>query len=304
VAGSVAWCERQHGPWIDLHGHSGRCLLAGLPAGHPMAAALAAESVAGVVRAAVAAGVTALTLATVSLCCRLRSGVIVQPCLLSRAVLKLGRTALTRSLRSALPTCAAPGRNRGAWHTPFTAIVKMRCGWSLSSTGPTLTRYGHISGCLHRARSCKRSRPSPLARPSFRSTRRAHCPCKGGRPARRRCTAGRASPARTPVHLERALGQGIARHFGDAKRRTLLPRRVRVDRFASSRAGASRCLILSRDRATAVPTFDFADVRALPIRTSTGRARLNSNGGNHCINRRLYRLNAKATLPQRHDHLR
>jgi hypothetical protein len=141
--------------------------------------------------------------ATISdpVCCRLRSGVIVRPCLLSRAVLRPGRTALTRSLRSALPMCAAPGRNRGAWHTPFTAIVKIRCGWFLSSTGPTPTRCGHISGYLHLARSCSRSRPSPPARPSFRSTRRAPCPCKGGRPARRRCTAGRAGPAHAPVHF-------------------------------------------------------------------------------------------------------
>jgi membrane dipeptidase len=56
----------QRGPWIDLHGHAGRCFLAGLPAGHPMVAALGPASVAGAVRAAVAAGVTALTLATVS----------------------------------------------------------------------------------------------------------------------------------------------------------------------------------------------------------------------------------------------
>ena len=54
------------GPWIDLHGHAGRCFLAGLPAGHPMAASLGAASVADAVRAAVAAGVTALTLATVA----------------------------------------------------------------------------------------------------------------------------------------------------------------------------------------------------------------------------------------------
>jgi membrane dipeptidase len=54
------------GPWIDLHGHAGRCFLAGLPAGHPMVTALGAASVAGAVRDARAAGVTALTLATVS----------------------------------------------------------------------------------------------------------------------------------------------------------------------------------------------------------------------------------------------
>jgi len=43
------------GPWIDLHGHAGRCFLAGLPAGHPMVAALGAASVTGAVRAAAAA---------------------------------------------------------------------------------------------------------------------------------------------------------------------------------------------------------------------------------------------------------
>ena len=54
------------GPWIDLHGHAGRCFLAGLPAGHPMVASLGAAAVAGAVRDAAAAGMTALTLATVS----------------------------------------------------------------------------------------------------------------------------------------------------------------------------------------------------------------------------------------------
>ncbi|MGH3278045.1 MAG: hypothetical protein ACRDNW_02790, partial [Trebonia sp.] len=54
------------GPWIDLHGHAGRCFLAGLPAAHPMVASLGAASVAGAVREARAAGMTALVLATVS----------------------------------------------------------------------------------------------------------------------------------------------------------------------------------------------------------------------------------------------
>ena len=53
-------------PWIDLHGHAGRCYLAGLTAAHPMVAALGAASVADAVRDAQAAGMTALTLATVS----------------------------------------------------------------------------------------------------------------------------------------------------------------------------------------------------------------------------------------------
>jgi membrane dipeptidase len=55
-----------HGPWIDLHSHAGRCFLAGLPAGHPMVASLGAASVDEAVRDARAAGMTALTLATVS----------------------------------------------------------------------------------------------------------------------------------------------------------------------------------------------------------------------------------------------
>jgi membrane dipeptidase len=54
------------GPRIDLHSHAGRCFLASLPAGHPMVASLGAASVAEAVRDARAAGMTALTLATVS----------------------------------------------------------------------------------------------------------------------------------------------------------------------------------------------------------------------------------------------
>ena len=68
VAGRVVsrGVSADRGPWIDLHGHAGRCFLAGLPAGHPMVASLGAASVAGAVRDAAAAGMTALTLATVS----------------------------------------------------------------------------------------------------------------------------------------------------------------------------------------------------------------------------------------------
>jgi membrane dipeptidase len=54
------------GPRVDLHSHAGRCFLAGLPAGHPVAAALGAASVADAVRAARAAGVTALCLSAVA----------------------------------------------------------------------------------------------------------------------------------------------------------------------------------------------------------------------------------------------
>jgi len=58
--------SEDRGPWIDLHSHAGRCFLAGLPAGHPMVESLGAASVAEAVRDARAAGMTALTLATVS----------------------------------------------------------------------------------------------------------------------------------------------------------------------------------------------------------------------------------------------
>ena len=51
---------------IDLHSHAGRCFVAGLPAEHPTVAALGPAEVAGAVRDADAAGMTALVLATVS----------------------------------------------------------------------------------------------------------------------------------------------------------------------------------------------------------------------------------------------
>ena len=53
-------------PRIDLHSHAGRCFLAGLPAGHPGVAALGAASVADALRAARAAGMTALCLSAVA----------------------------------------------------------------------------------------------------------------------------------------------------------------------------------------------------------------------------------------------
>ena len=53
-------------PRIDLHSHAGRCFLAGLPAGHPLVAALGPAAVADAVRAARAAGMTALVLAAVA----------------------------------------------------------------------------------------------------------------------------------------------------------------------------------------------------------------------------------------------
>jgi len=53
-------------PRVDLHSHAGRCFLAGLPAGHPGVAALGAASVADALRAARAAGMTALCLSAVA----------------------------------------------------------------------------------------------------------------------------------------------------------------------------------------------------------------------------------------------
>jgi hypothetical protein len=44
--------DAARGPWIDVHGHAGRCFLAGLQDGHPMVAALGAASVTDAVRAA------------------------------------------------------------------------------------------------------------------------------------------------------------------------------------------------------------------------------------------------------------
>jgi membrane dipeptidase len=54
------------GPRIDLHSHAGRYFLAGLPAGHALVAALGAPAVADAVRAARAAGITALVLSAVA----------------------------------------------------------------------------------------------------------------------------------------------------------------------------------------------------------------------------------------------
>jgi membrane dipeptidase len=54
------------GPRIDLHSHAGRCFLAGLPAGHSPVATMGAAAVGDAVRAARAAGMTALVLAAVA----------------------------------------------------------------------------------------------------------------------------------------------------------------------------------------------------------------------------------------------
>ena len=53
-------------PRIDLHGHAGRCFLAGLPAGHQLVATMGAAAVGDAVRAAQAAGMTAVNLSAVS----------------------------------------------------------------------------------------------------------------------------------------------------------------------------------------------------------------------------------------------
>src|SRR5437763_16751631 len=53
-------------PRVDLHSHAGRCFLAGLPAGHSAVAAMGEPAVADAVRAARAAGMTALVLAAVA----------------------------------------------------------------------------------------------------------------------------------------------------------------------------------------------------------------------------------------------
>jgi membrane dipeptidase len=53
-------------PRIDVHGHAGRCFLAGLPAGHQLVATTGAAAIADAVRAAQAAGMTAVNLSAVS----------------------------------------------------------------------------------------------------------------------------------------------------------------------------------------------------------------------------------------------
>jgi membrane dipeptidase len=53
-------------PRVDLHSHAGRCFLAGLPAKHSAVAAMGAAAIADAIRAARAAGMTALVLAAVA----------------------------------------------------------------------------------------------------------------------------------------------------------------------------------------------------------------------------------------------
>jgi membrane dipeptidase len=53
-------------PWIDLHGHAGRCFLAGLPARHQLVATMGAAAIADAVRNAGTAGMTAVNLSAVA----------------------------------------------------------------------------------------------------------------------------------------------------------------------------------------------------------------------------------------------
>jgi membrane dipeptidase len=55
-----------HGPWIDVHGHAGRCFLAGLAAAHPIAVLLDGEHVEQALTAANDAGITVVGLSTVA----------------------------------------------------------------------------------------------------------------------------------------------------------------------------------------------------------------------------------------------
>ncbi|MEQ1787615.1 MAG: membrane dipeptidase [Acidimicrobiales bacterium] len=56
----------RHGPWIDVHAHPGRCFLAGAPPGDPLSELLGGDGSAGALRAARAAGLTAVSFATVA----------------------------------------------------------------------------------------------------------------------------------------------------------------------------------------------------------------------------------------------
>lgn len=55
-----------HGPWIDVHAHPGRCFLAGLEPDHPLPTLLGGDASAGALRSARAAGLTAVSFATVA----------------------------------------------------------------------------------------------------------------------------------------------------------------------------------------------------------------------------------------------
>ena len=53
-------------PWVDVHAHPGRCFLAGLDAGDPLAGLLGGPDVAAALAAARDAGLAAVTLSTVA----------------------------------------------------------------------------------------------------------------------------------------------------------------------------------------------------------------------------------------------
>ena len=53
-------------PWVDVHAHPGRCFLAGLDAGDPLAGLLGGPDVAAALAAAQDAGLAAVTLSTVA----------------------------------------------------------------------------------------------------------------------------------------------------------------------------------------------------------------------------------------------
>lgn len=55
-----------HGPWIDVHAHPGRCFLAGLPEDHLLAQLLGGDGSTAALDAARAAGLTAVSYATVA----------------------------------------------------------------------------------------------------------------------------------------------------------------------------------------------------------------------------------------------
>jgi membrane dipeptidase len=55
-----------HGPWIDVHAHPGRCFLAGAPAGDRLAELLGGDASAAALHSSRAAGLTAVSFATVA----------------------------------------------------------------------------------------------------------------------------------------------------------------------------------------------------------------------------------------------
>ena len=58
--------ERRHGPWVDVHAHPGRCFLAGLEPGDVLAAGLGGEGCDRAIAEVTAAGMAAVSFATVA----------------------------------------------------------------------------------------------------------------------------------------------------------------------------------------------------------------------------------------------